>query len=186
MAPLILNSLTEKELLKQCLDGDRHAQQKVFDIYAPKMMAVCMRYGRHRLEAEEIMQDGFVKVFTHLHKFQYAGSFEGWVRRIMVNTALKLVSKKSFKDEQIGLEGYQESSVDPTVFAKLSADDLMALIAELPAGYRTVFNLNVLDGMSHKEIAEQLGIKESTSRSQLVKARLLLQEKIRKLNKIAM
>ena len=99
MAPLILNGLTEKDLIKQCLKGDSNAQKQLFELYAPKMMIVCQRYGRHRLEAEEIMQDGFVKVFTYLHKFEYAGSFEGWIRKIMVNTALKLVSKKSFKDE---------------------------------------------------------------------------------------
>lgn len=186
MAPLIINSLTEKDLLKQCMKGDYHAQKQIFELYAPKMMSVCRRYGRHRLEAEEIMQDGFVKVFTNLEKFEYKGSFEGWIRRIMINTALKLVSKKSFKDEQIGLEGYQESSVDPTVFAKMSADDLMDLIDQLPHGYKTVFNLNVMEGLSHKEIGEALGIKESTSRSQLVKARNMLQQKIIALNRIAM
>jgi len=186
MAPLILNSLTEKDLLRQCLDGDHNAQKQVFEMYAPKMMSVCMRYGRHKLESEEIMQDGFVKVFTNLHKFEYKGSFEGWVRRIMVNTALKLVSKKSFKNEQIGLEGYQERSVDPTVFAKLSADDLLSLVDKLPKGYRTVFNLSVIDGLSHREISEALGIKESTSRSQLVKARNMLQNMIVEMNKIAM
>ena len=98
MAPLILNSLTEKDLLQQCLEGNHSAQKQIFELYAPKMMSVCKRYGSHRLESEEIMQDGFVKVFMNLHKFEYRGSFEGWVRRIMVNTALKLVSKKSFKD----------------------------------------------------------------------------------------
>ncbi len=186
MAPLILNSLTEKDLLQQCLDGDRIAQKQIFELYAPKMMSVCKRYGRHRLEAEEIMQDGFVKVFTNLHKFEYKGSFEGWVRRIMVNTALKLVSKKSFKNEQIGLEGYQERSVDPSVYSKLSADYMLALVEKLPKGYRTVFNLSVLDGLSHREISEVLGIKESTSRSQLVKARNVLKIMIIELNKIAM
>ena len=186
MAPLILNSLTEKDLLQQCLDGDHNAQKQVFELYAPKMMSVCMRYGRHRLEAEEIMQDGFVKVFTNLHKFEYKGSFEGWVRRIMVNTALKLVSKKSFKSEQIGLEGYQERSVDPVVYAKLSAEDMLRLVDKLPTGYRTVFNMSVLDGLNHREISEALGIKVSTSRSQLVKARNMLQDMIIELNKIAM
>jgi len=136
MAPLILNSLTEKDLLRQCLDGDHNAQKQVFEMYAPKMMSVCMRYGRHKLESEEIMQDGFVKVFTNLHKFEYKGSFEGWVRRMK--------------------------------------------------GYRTVFNLSVIDGLSHREISEALGIKESTSRSQLVKARNMLQNMIVEMNKIAM
>lgn len=186
MAPLILNSLTEKDLLQQCLEGNHNAQKEVFEMYASKMMSVCMRYGRHRLESEEIMQDGFVKVFTNLHKFEYKGSFEGWVRRIMVNTALKLVSKKSFKDEQIGLHGYREKSVDPMVFSKMSADELLSLVDKLPKGYGTVFNLYVLDGLCHREIAESLGIKESTSRSQLVKARNMLQNMIIDLNKIAM
>lgn len=185
MAPLILNGHTENDLIQLCLKQDRHAQKQLFEIYAPKMMAVCHRYARHRLEAEEIMQDGFVKVFSNLEKFGFKGSFEGWVRRIMINTALKLVGKKSFKQEQIGLPEYEDDGYAPQVLGKMTVDEIMQLVDRLPQGYRTVFNMAVIDGMSHREIGEMLNIKESTSRSQLVKARNMLQAQIIEQNKIA-
>ena len=104
MSPLIINGRTEKELLKACLQGDRTAQRDIFHMYAGKMMAICIRYARHRHEAEDSLQDSFVKVFTHLCEFENNGSFEGWVRRIIINTAIKINQKKSFSHESIGLE----------------------------------------------------------------------------------
>ena len=116
MSPLKSNSLTETDLIKGCLEGKRHAQKALFEMYAGKMLSVCKRYSRNQQEAEDILQDGFIKVFRNLQSFDYAGSFEGWVRRIMINTALKLVSKKSFQNEQIGIEDYAHESVLPEVF----------------------------------------------------------------------
>lgn len=149
------------------------------------MLAVCRRYTRHHMEAEDILQDAFIKVFKHLEKFEQRGSFEGWIRRIVVNTALKNIDKKSFTNEQIGGEENHDPGAVPSVYGSLGAEDLMQLIARLPEGYRVVFNLYAIEGFSHKEIAEVLGIGESTSRSQLVKARKMLQEMVLQSQKIA-
>lgn len=185
MSPLIINGRTEKEILKACLKGDRQAQKDLFYLYSGKMMAVCLRYARNQQEAEDILQDGFIRVFTYLHEFNYAGSFEGWVRRIIINTAIKHTQKKSFTNEGTGLEHIKEDSVDPDVLSMLSEAELIKMISELPDGYRAIFNLFAIEGYSHKEIAELLNIEEGSSRSQLVKARRILQSKVNKLYTIA-
>lgn len=187
MSPLKPNSLTERDLIERSLKGDKTSQRDLFDMYSAKMMAVCNRYARHSAEAEDMFQDGFIKVFTNLSKYSGEGSFEGWIRRIMVNTSLKSIAKLSFKNENIGLEDYQEkdNKIAPEVFSKLSVDDLMTLVNDLPEGYKIVFNLYAIEGYSHKEIAKMLNIEVSTSRSQLVKARRMLQRKIEDLQKIA-
>lgn len=177
--------MTEKELIKGCIREDRYHQQELFRRYAGKMLVVCMRYARHQMEAEDILQDAFIKVFDNINSFEFKGSFEGWIRRIVINTALKNYSRKSFKQEQIGLESYPELPLEPEIYAHLQVEELLRLIARLPEGYRLVFNLNVIEGYSHKEIADMLGIQESTSRSQLVKARKMLQSMIIDLQKIA-
>ena len=147
-------------------------------------MTVCLRYARHRAEAEDLLQDGFIKVFDNMRQFEGKGSFEGWIRRIMVNTALKSISKLAFQRENIGTEGMIESSVNPSVLSQLTEQELLGLIEKLPNGYRTVFNLFVLEDMSHREISEALGIEESTSRSQLVKARNMLQGMVLKSERV--
>ena len=187
MSPLKPNSLTERDLIERSLKGDRISQRDLFDMYSAKMLAVCQRYARHSAEAEDMFQEGFIRVFANLDKFKYNGSFEGWVRRIMINTSLKSIKKKSFKNESIGIEDFQEkeNKIAPEVFSKLSVDDLLSLIDDLPDGYKIVFNLYAIEGYSHKEIAEALNIEVSTSRSQLVKARRMLQRKIEDLQKIA-
>ena len=177
--------VTEKELIKGCIREDRYHQQELFRRYAGKMLVVCMRYTRHEMEAEDILQDAFIKIFDNITRFEFKGSFEGWVRRIVINTALKNYSKKSFKQEQIGLENYPELPLEPEIYAHLQEEELLRLIAKLPEGYRLVFNLYAVEGYSHKEIADMLGIQESTSRSQLVKARKMLQAMIIDLQKIA-
>lgn len=177
--------MTEKELIKGCIKENRHCQKEVFRRYAGKMLSICMRYSRHRMEAEDILQDAFVKVFDNISRFEAKGSFEGWIRRIVVNTALKNYKKKSNRNEQIGLENHLEIPKDPSVYSHLNEEELLRLVAKLPEGYRIVFNLYAIEGYSHKEIAHQLNIKESTSRSQLVKARKMLQQQIIKLQKIA-
>lgn len=185
MSPLLLNGRTEKDLIKACLVGDRLAQKDIFNMYAGKMMAICCRYSRHRLEAEDILQDAFVKVFKHMEEFEHLGSFEGWIRRIIINTAIKNNQKKSFSHEEIGLDHIKEDSAGPEVFSALSEEELIKLISSLPDGYRMVFNLFAIEGFSHKEIGDLLGIEESTSRSQLVKARRILQQKVNDLYKVA-
>lgn len=176
--------MTEFELIQGCIREDRRTQRELFNRYAGKMMTVCLRYARHRMEAEDLLQDSFIKVFDHIKSFEGKGSFEGWIRRIVVNTALKNVSRHSFQKESIGLEGIQESSEDPSVFSHLSEMELLGLISSLPNGYRICFNLYVIEGFSHREIGEMLHIEESTSRSQLVKARNMLQNMVLKSQKI--
>jgi len=176
--------LTERDLIMGCIREDRKCQVELFRRYSGKMLSVCRRYARHRLEAEDILQDAFVKVFNNMEKFQFKGSFEGWVRRIVINTALKNYQKSSFQKEQIGLDGYDDRSIEPEAVAQLARDEILELVNKLPTGYRVVFNLYVIEGYSHKEIAEMLNIGESTSRSQLVKARKMLKEQILKFQAI--
>ncbi len=159
---------------------------EVFRRFAGKMIAVCRRYARHELEAEDILQDAFIKVFDNLGKFEFKGSFEGWVRRIVINTALKNFQRASFQKEQLGLDNFDEQSIEPEAISNLQEEELMDLITRLPDGYRVVFNLYVIEGFSHKEISDMLEIGESTSRSQLVKARKMLKEQIQKIQMIVL
>lgn len=174
--------MTEKELIQGCIREDRECQLELFNLYAGKMLTVTRRYARHHLEAEDLLQDAFIKVFNNLDRFEGKGSFEGWIRRIVVNTALKNYNRSSFKKENIGLPEYHDTPVNPEAISNLGEEELLKEIAALPDGYRIVFNLYVIEGYSHKEIAEELGIGESTSRSQLVKARKMLQERLADLN----
>jgi RNA polymerase sigma-70 factor (ECF subfamily) len=177
--------VTEKDLVKGCIRENRSCQQEVFRRYAGKMLNVCRRYTRHHMEAEDILQDAFIQIFDKVHTFKFQGSFEGWVRRIVINTALKNYQKSSFQKEKIGIDNRPDNPVAPEVFSNLGEEELLNLVANLPQGYRVVFNLYAIEGYSHKEIAETLGIGESTSRSQLVKARKMLQSQVLELNKVA-
>ncbi len=177
--------MKEKQLIQACIDENKAAQKRLYELYASKMYFVCLRYARHELEAQDMLQDGFIKVFDNLSQFKSNGSFEGWIRRIMVNTSLNYCRKSSFKQENIGIEDYQDKVVDSKAVSRLSEMELLALIQKLPDGYRVVFNLYVIEGYSHKEIGEMLKITESTSRSQLAKSRkwmqkLLTEQKISK------
>lgn len=181
MSPLLVNGKTEKELIKACLSGDRSAQRDIFQLYSGKMMAVCLRFAKTRQEAEDVLQDGFVKIFTHMHEYTYAGSFEGWIRRIIINTAIKNNVKKHNIFKELDPEHVKEDLVPPEIFSALSEEELIKLITTLPDGYRMVFNLYVIEGFNHKEIADLLHIEEATSRSQLAKARRMLQDKVNQL-----
>jgi RNA polymerase sigma-70 factor (ECF subfamily) len=168
--------MDEKKLIQACIDESSSAQRALYERFSAKMYYVCLRYARHELEAQDMLQDGFIKVFDNISKFKHNGSFEGWVRRIMVNTSLNYCRKSSFKNEQIGIEDYQDKVVDSKAVSNLSEHELLKLIQTLPDGYRMVFNLYVIEGYSHKEIGELLKTTESTSRSQLAKARKWMQK----------
>lgn len=169
-----------------CIRENRQCQQEVFRLFAGKMLVVCRRYTRHRMEAEDVLQDAFIKVFDNMATFQFKGSLEAWIRRIVVNTALKNYNRKSFREEQLGLENNEaDFPIEPSIFSHLHEEELLNLIAQLPEGYRVVFNLYAIEGYSHREIAELLGIEESTSRTQLLKARKLLQARVLNMQKIA-
>lgn len=174
--------MDEIQLIDGCKRKEEKFQKALYDLYARKMMAVCMRYVNRREIAEDLLQEGFIKVFTAIETFNFAGSFEGWMRRIFVNTALEYLRKNDVLRETVDLE---EPSVflepESSVVDRLSADELMEVIAQLPAGFRTVFNMFAIEGYSHKEIADTLGITESTSRSQFTRAKKVLQKKLSEL-----
>lgn len=185
MSPLLPDSPNLNQIIKASVDGDRKAQEKLFNIYAGKMMTVCRRYAKNEAEAEDFLQEGFIRVFTFLNSYESTGSFDAWVRKVFVNTALKQLSKKSIPIDFEADESYNVTSYEVDVVSKLSELEILSVLEELPMGYKTVFNLFVIEGYNHKEIAEMLNIEEGTSRSQLVKARKLLQEKITELYKLA-
>jgi len=142
------------------------------------MYAVCLRYARHELEAQDLMQEGFIRVFEKLKDFRMQGSLEGWVRRIMVHTAINHYRRKSFQMERFGLERMPDEPVPSDAIDRLGTEELLGMVSTLPEGYRMVFNLFAIEGYDHAEIANLLGCGESTSRSQLAKARRMLQSMI--------
>lgn len=154
-------------------------------MFADKMFGVCMRYANDADEAKDILQDGFVKVFTNLHKFNNTGSLEGWIRRIIINTALERFRDKNYLFAVNMEAGYEKGDKEyDHILSELSANDLLKLIQELSPQYRTVFNLYAIEGYSHKEISEKLNIKEGTSKSNLSRAREILKEKIKVLDNV--
>jgi len=173
--------MDEKKLIQACIKEDKSAQKALYDLFSAKMYFVCLRYARHEAEAQDILQDAFIKVFDKLDSYRFSGSFEGWVRRIMVNTALHYCRKSTYKYENIGIEDYQDKVVNSKAISRLSEQELLGIIQQLPDGYRMVFNLYIIEGYSHKEIAEMLSISENTSRSQLAKARKWMQNVLEKL-----
>lgn len=169
---------TEEALVKACQKGDPKAQRRIYEKYSSKMFGVCFRYVHDDFEAEEIMIEGFIKVFDKISTFKLEGSFEGWVRRIMVNEALMYLrsNKKAKLETSYDTILYEP---EPEQFNNaLEVEDLLKLIETLPVGYRTVFNLYAIEGYSHAEIAQMLGITESTSKSQLSRARVILQNAV--------
>ena len=172
--------MTEPDLIAACLQGEPRAQRQLYNQFAGLMLTVCRRYLRRTEDAEEAMLLGFAKVFRALPTFRQEGSFEGWIRRIMVNEALMELRRR--EPLHLSFEEFAQpenlAATPATADTQLQAEELLALLQELPVGYRTVFNLYALEGYSHPEIAEALGISEGTSKSQLSKARALLQRRL--------
>jgi RNA polymerase sigma factor (sigma-70 family) len=171
----------EKEIVENCCKGRRDAQKALYDHFAPKMLALCFRYCDSIEEAEDVLQDGFIKVFRYIGTFQGKGSVESWIRKIMVNTALnylKKIADSRFHDDLDELpEALQpESETENT----MEVQEMIEMIRTLPPGYRTVFNLFEIEGFNHKEIASMLGVSVNTSKSQLLKAKRLLQQRIKR------
>ncbi len=161
----------EREFIQACINGERWAQKKLYEMHYPKMMGVCMRYAKNREDARDILHEGFIKVFKNLRKYKTGTSFEAWMRRIMVNTAIDDFRKKVRRRTDDIDDAHGLSSDAPSADSQVNAKEILDAIALLSPAYRTVFNLYAVEGFSHKEIAERLGITESTSRSNLVKAR---------------
>lgn len=167
-----------KKLIQGCKKRDIKAQSEVYQLFAGKMFALCLKYSRNRQEAEDNLQEAFITIFDKIDQYNNKGSFEGWMKRIVINTALQTYRQKSVLSlVETNLPDEVEVEVDET---DISLDYLLKIIQELPERYRMVFNLYVLDGFSHKEISEMLGIAEGTSKSNLSRARLILKDKIEK------
>lgn len=174
------HNITESDLIHGCLEGNRRMQVELYSRFSPRMYAVCLRYAGNTAEAEDILQEGFIKVYKKLDSFRSEGSFEGWVRRIFVNTAIEHFRRKRYlqpvtEKEENTIEGKYFSVLD-----ELAEKDILALVRELSPGYRTVFNLYVVEGYTHKEIADMMGISEGTSKSQLSRAKVILQDMVKK------
>ncbi len=163
-------------MIEACKQGNRTAQRQLYEKYASRMYALCLRYVRADIEAEDVLMRGFMKVYTNIQRFEGKGSFEGWIRRIVVNEALEYLRKNKTLFLQTEIEAASYQLDYQSLESSLDAEDLQALIRQLPPGYQTVFNLYAIEGYSHKEIAEMLEISEGTSKSQLSRARSLLQQ----------
>lgn len=171
--------MDEQQLIEGCRKGNRKAQKELYETYSRKMMGVCLRYVNDRETARDLLQDGFVRVFTSLDSYSGTGSFEGWMRKIFVNNALEYLRRTDILRDAADLDHTAElAGADSSVISRMSAAELMQVVNELPTGFRTVFNLFAIEGYSHKEIGEMLQITESTSRSQYTRAKQLLQRKI--------
>lgn len=172
-----------QQLIDECKKGNRLAQKELYDKYARKMMGVCLRYVSDRETARDLLQDGFVKVFTSLDTYTGSGVFDAWIRKIFVNGALEYLRRGDVLREASDWDSIAEpvESFSVSAVSELSAAELMKLVQELPAGFRTVFNLFAIEGYSHREIAEMMNITESTSRSQYTRARQLLQKRVKEL-----
>lgn len=174
--------MDDSALVKECLEGNSKAQRMLFEKFAPKMLGVCMRYTKNVEQAEDVLQDGFVKVFTKLSHYTGNGSLEGWIRRIIVNTALDEIRKNVKFQSNVSVEDVDyKLDIDSHILEGLMAEDLMGLINDMPAGYKVVFNMFAIEGFSHKEIAVQLNISENTSKSQYSRARAYLKTKLEEL-----
>ncbi|MEJ6735529.1 MAG: sigma-70 family RNA polymerase sigma factor [Flavobacteriales bacterium] len=170
------------DIVKRCVKGDRKAQQELYKIFYGKMMGICYRYTNNSEDAKDILQDGFVKVYSNLKKYNFTGSLEGWIRRIIVNTAIDHYRKRKnvyFVDDEEGfiLENSKTESAD-SIYSQFGEQVIIEAIQALSPAYKTVFNLNVMEGFQHKEIAEKLGITEGTSKSNLAKAKKNLRQLI--------
>jgi RNA polymerase sigma factor (sigma-70 family) len=178
----LLGYSTETQLITALQRADSRAQKALFERYSSKMLTICVRYVSNRYEAEEILMDGFMRVFEKIGQYKSEGSFEGWIRRIMVNESLMYLRKNKQWRAEIALEDAPPEADTAVADQDLLAEDLLNLLEQLPAGYKTVFNLYAIEGYSHAEIAESLGITESTSKSQLHRARALLQRLLTQLD----
>jgi len=177
-----------KQLIQKCIKGERSSQKELYVNFSPKMFVVCLRYSKNREDAEETLQEGFIKVFDNLSQFNFSGSFEGWIRKIMINCALQRYRSKSHLRAVINIEDISVENTEwdnNSIYSRLDTKDLVKLVQQLSPGYRMIFNLYVFEKMKHREIAVHLGISEGTSKSNLSDAKAILQKAILHNEKIA-
>jgi|ERR1017187_3718581 RNA polymerase sigma-70 factor (ECF subfamily) len=179
-------NISDKELIEGCLKGKEKYYKMLYDNHYGKMFNVCLRYARDREEAQDILQEGYIRVFKNLHQYDFKGSFEGWIKRVIVTTAINYYRKNNLRsitdyvdsDNLLTMENNNVVIDENNSMNQLEAKDLLSIIQQLPPVYKMVFNLNAIEGYSHKEISNMMGITESTSRSNLSKARAKLQEMV--------
>jgi RNA polymerase sigma factor (sigma-70 family) len=172
------HNVSENDLIEGCITGNRRMQELLYERFSPKMYAVCLRYASNSDDAQDLLQEGFIKVFRNLDKFRKEGSFEGWIRRVFVNTSIEHYRKK-VNLNSIGEN--EERIIEDSgwnVLDQLAEKDIIGLVQELSPGYRSVFNMYVIEGFSHKEIGDLMGISEGTSKSQLARAKSILQKRV--------
>ena len=175
--------MTEEAILSGCLQNDPVAQRELYTRYSPKMLSVCYRFAHNREDAEDMLQDGFIKVFSQMHTFQNKGAFEGWIRRIMVHTCINHLKKNKKFNESVDIIHATTVQVkEESIPSIIQAKQVVECIRLLPIGYRTVLNLYAIEGFSHREIGDMLDIEESTSRSQYTRAKAMLEEILIKKN----
>lgn len=166
------------KLVQGCKDGDPNSQRALFEQFYGMLLGICLRYATDRDEAKDILQEGYVKIFNNIKHFQFTGSFEGWMKRIMINTAIDQYRKNQNEPYWHDIDASQELGTAEEALQNLNQEDLLKVVQALPEGYRMVFNLYVIEGYNHQEIAEMLTINEGTSKSQLAKAKKMLQKKL--------
>ena len=174
------HTLPESDLIQGCIDGNRQMQEILYKRFSPKMYGVCLRYSGNVEDANDLLQEGFIKIFKNLQKFRGEGSFEGWIRRIFVNTSIEHFRKKV---KLYNVSEVQENTIEDfelNVLDSMAEKDIIFLVNELSPGYKAVFNMHVIEGYSHKEIAHILGITEGTSKSQLARAKGVLKKSLEK------
>ena len=170
----------ESDLINGCIEGNRRMQEELYRRFSPRMYAVCLRYASSSEEAEDILQEGFIKIFKKLESYRGEGSFEGWIRRIFVNTAIEHFRRRRYLQPVTEKEEHTVEGKYLSVLDSLAEKDILELIRQLSPGYRTVFNMYVVEGYTHKEIGDMLGISEGTSKSQLSRAKVILQDMVKK------
>ncbi len=169
--------MTEEVMLHGCLNNKTSAQEALYNRFSPRMLGVCYRFARNREDAEDMLQEGFIKVFTQMHQFRNQGALEGWIRRIIVHTCINVLKKnKKFSDSVDLIHANSIHQNESNIYSIIQAKQVVESIRLLPLGYRTVLNLYAIDGFSHKEIAAMLDIEESTSRSQYTRAKTMLED----------
>lgn len=169
--------MTEEAILQGCLNNEATAQRELYNRYSPKMLAVCYRFGHNREDAEDMLQEGFIKVFLQIHTFENRGAFEGWIRRIIVHTCINILKKNKKFNESVDIIHATGVQIrEESVSAIIQAKQVVECIRLLPIGYRTVLNLYAVEGYTHREISNMLDIEESTSRSQYTRAKAMLED----------
>ncbi len=172
------HNLSETDLIQGCINGDRQMQELLYHRFSPKMYSVCLRYSGNAEDARDLLQEGFIKIFKNLTKYRGDGSFEGWIRRIFVNTSIEQFRKKVHLQDVTETQERTLEDKEWNVLDDLAEKDIMKMIHQLSPGYKAVFNMHVIEGYSHKEIGDILGINEGTSKSQLARAKMVLKKMV--------